>query len=93
MSKPPQLKKKIVENDPWKAKTIFFTSIGRVIPPNANGNAVITEFYLDNNTFVIVVNRSFVFEHDFIKIENLLFKPERINGGTIYFYGVYLLVY
>ena len=99
MSKPLQRKKqkkrgkRLLENEnEEKNNIIFLTSVGRVIPSNADRNSVITEFHLNNNANVNVVNQNFVFEHDFTKVENLLFKFEWM-GGTIYCYGIYLLVY
>ena len=40
-----------------------------------------------------VGNQNFVFEHDFTRVENLLFKFEWMDGGTIYCYKIYLLIY
>ena len=55
---------------------IFWTSVGRFIPPNTDRNSVITEFHFNNNANVNVVNQNFAFEHDLTKIENLLFRFE-----------------
>ena len=76
MSKPQQPEKISVKNNFWKTKTGFYflTYIGRVIPPNANRNAVITEFHLGQWCECECGTQNFAFEHDFTEIEILLFK-------------------
>ena len=69
------------------------SSCGQVIPLNANQNAVIIEIYVNNGANMNVVNQNFVLEHDFTKIGNPLFKFEWMDGGTIYCYKIYLLIY
>ena len=76
-----------------ESEGIFFTSIGRVIPPNTDRVAVTAKFYLDKGADINMVNQNFAFEYDFITVEILLFKLEWMDYGTIYCFGMYLLVY
>ena len=68
-------------------------NVGRVIPPNTGRYLVITKSYVNNNVDVNVLIQNFAFEHDFTKIDTLLFKPEWMDGSTNYCYRIYLLVY